>query len=110
MKTSKIFKECFDSGTGHAELTCKCGRHHFDCYNEYDSDWETKLEKLLEKSKIEPDKFIKHEHAIGSIYINGCEIVMDCECDIAQNYETFLIQSSSQIAKYLMATIKAKEN
>jgi hypothetical protein len=107
MKSSDIFKNCFDSGIGHAELTCECGRHHFDVWNDYDSEFEVRREELRKKEEIDPDKYIQHEHSIGSVFINGTEIVMDCKCDLAQNYEKLIIEYAPQISKYLNERAKS---
>ena len=94
-----LFMEIFDSHCSGIERVCECGILWFDTYNV--SDWEEgELESLLEKSIADPDKY-KESGPVGTISINGIEIVWGCSCDLAARYENFIISHASQIAEYL---------
>lgn len=97
---SELFIEVFDSRCGGCVRTCECGITHFDSFNIY--DWEDgELEDLQKKAKETPKKYFEHDCAIGTIGINGIEIVYGCTCDLAKKYETFLISHGALIAEYL---------
>jgi Zn-finger nucleic acid-binding protein len=67
-----------------------------------DWDWEEgELEKLLENEKGHPDRYRTMDHSVGTMKINGKEIVTGCGCDHARAYEAFLIDDAERIAEYL---------
>lgn len=101
-RVSKIFHDIFDSGSGGCFYECNCGRVHFDTYNHW--DWEDgELEDLIDRSKLNPDKYIAQETAIGFYSVGGMDLVKDCPCNGAVNMESLLLLSSSGIADYLNA-------
>ena len=99
---SEVFREAFHSGHGSCEITCACGRTHFDTSTNNGWDWnEGELEGLIEKAAKEPDKYIGDDGTVTSLLINGLEIVEGCSCNFAKKYELFLIHSAEKIAHYL---------
>lgn len=97
---SPIFSEVFDSHCAGPVRDCVCGITHFDTCNNY--DWEDgELEGLIEKAETQPDKYRASDGAVGTIEINGIEIVWGCTCDKAKKYETFLIEEGPRIIEYL---------
>ena len=97
---SALFEKVFDSGSGGVVRTCVCGRTF---YNYMDSGCfePGELEVLEAKNKVDSDKCCAVDHTIGTISINGLEIVMGCHCDNAQKYEKFILNHSRQLAEYL---------
>jgi hypothetical protein len=100
-KCSELFENTFNSGIGSFSYKCACGRVHFDAFNNYDEECRKELEELLEKEKLYPNKYILHDCSIGTIEIDGKEIVMGCDCGIAYKYEQFIINHKRQLAEYL---------
>lgn len=97
---SEIFEDAFSSRMSGCIRDCQCGRVHFDTYNTY--DWEKgELEDFEKRSAEKPDKYISHDHSIGTMIIDGQEFVMDCPCGGAERYERFILRHEKQIAEYL---------
>jgi len=97
---SDLFLDVFDSGCGGCIRTCECGIIHFDGFNEW--DWkEGELEALQEKAKKHPGRYVEKDCAIGTLSIDGIEIVYDCTCDLARKYEQFIISYGARLADYL---------
>lgn len=97
---SELFNDLFDSSCSGCIRTCACGITWFDTYNTW--DWEKgELEELNEKEKANPDKYKSRDCSIGTLEINGIEIVYRCTCDLAYRYEQFIRIHAVQIAKYL---------
>lgn len=99
---SEVFREVFHSGHGSCEITCACGRTHFDTSTNNGWSWEEgEFEELVKKSKEEPDKYIGEDGTVTSMMINGLEVVEGCPCDVAKKYELFLIHNAEKVARYL---------
>lgn len=98
---SELFGDVFDSNCGGCCRTCECGITHFDGYNEYDRNWDNELEELQQKAEKDPDHYVEHDCAIGTMEIGGIEIVYNCTCDLAQKYESFILRHARQLAEYL---------
>lgn len=98
---SKLFEEVFDSSCGGCVRMCECGITYFDTSNLY--GWEEgELKELKKKAKEHPDKYIAiADCAVGTMEINGREIVIGCTCDLARRYEKFIISHARQLAEYL---------
>lgn len=99
-KCSELFEDIFDSRSGCLIETCTCGITWFNKhdYNFYDKG---EFEKLLEQEIKNPNKFIGVDHSVGTILINGTQIVIGCKCDNAYKWEQFIIKHDEQIAEYL---------
>ncbi len=102
-QASGLFNNIFDSGTGGCLRTCHCGITWFDTYNIHDWD-EGELEKYITLEKANPEKYKEKDCAIGTISINDVEIVYECTCDLAFNYELFIKVHARQLAEYLNKT------
>lgn len=99
-QASEEFEEAFRTGTAGCERTCACGKHYFDVYNTW--DWnEGELEDLLKKEEINPDEYSSKDYSIGTLQIDGVEIVFECECGIARTYEFFIRNHAKEIAEYI---------
>lgn len=97
---SELFEKVFDSDCGGCVRMCMCGITHFDTYN--DNDWEEgELEDLMVKEANDPAIFMGHDRAIGTMEVDGKDIVYGCTCDSARRYENFITQHAGQIATYL---------
>ena len=97
---SELFSDSFDSRCAGCIRTCECGITYFDEYNVW--DWEEgELEKLQQKAKDDPEHYIGHNYSIGTIEIDGIEIVYGCTCNLARKYEDFILEHAGQIAEYL---------
>jgi hypothetical protein len=108
---SRIFEDAFSSHMGSASMVCVCGRTHYDTYNMYDEAWEKQLEEFERRRDVQPDKYVPHDHAIGSLIIGSLigediEVVYGCPCDSAVKYEQFIIKHEEQIADYLKKRAK----
>lgn len=67
---------------GHStvEITCYCGRRHFNRDWEAD-DNEDDLEELLKRERKNPDQYIFHnDESIYILYFNYREFVLECPC------------------------------
>ena len=100
-KPTELFETVFDSCCSGIVRTCACGRTHFDSSDNMSSWEEGELEGLLKKAQEHPNMYIDCDHSIGTMNINGVEVVYDCKCDIAQKYENFILNNAKQIAQYL---------
>jgi hypothetical protein len=110
---SALFSDVFDSHwCGHI-YTCQCGITHFDGHNE--QAWHAgELDELRQR-----EYYVEHNSAISTMQIHGKEIVLGCTCDLAQSYESFILNHTKQLAEYLnklavllkeeSAVIKVKE-
>ena len=80
-----------------------CGRTHFcnDQFAGYDDDDE--LEKLLEKHKENPDKFVAQAGSIGYGTINGKQAVMNCQCNRLREFEDWIWLHRHIVARYVEA-------
>lgn len=97
---SELFSDVFDSHCGGCVRTCECGITHFNV--DYPSDFdEGELEELKEKEKEFPDKYKSGDGSIGTIEIGGRQIVWGCSCEIARQYEDFILGDAIGIAEYL---------
>lgn len=97
---SKLFDEVFDSSCGGCLRTCECGITYFDTYNIW--DWEEgELEELKQKAEDDPEHYVGIDCSVGTLSIDGREIVYGCTCKLAQRYEEFILDHAEQIAEYL---------
>jgi hypothetical protein len=103
---SAEFSEAFDSHVGGCRRECECGRTHFDGYNQGITWEEGELEKLRELAATQPDKYIESDGSVGTMEINGVEIVWGCSCDLARKYEAFLVSHARQITAFLRGRSK----
>lgn len=99
---SEMFEEIFASGGSGIVRLCVCGTTHFSVESSDRSCYEEdEFEELEEKSKEFPSKFVAQPFCIGTMIINGNEIVIGCRCGVARRYEDFLINDGHRIATYL---------
>lgn len=101
IQCSNLFLKIFDSHTGGCVRECSCGRTHFDIS---DNGWtwgNGELEKLKEKAKKNPDRYIEVDGAVSTMNVGGEEIVEGCQCDRASIHESFIRDNAVQIKKYL---------
>lgn len=97
---SELFERVFDSGCCGNTRTCQCGVIHFDSYN--NCDWgKGELEQLQEAAAVRPGLYVEHDCAVGTMSINGTEIVYGCTCKLAARWEQFIKIHASQLARYL---------
>jgi hypothetical protein len=100
---SERFEDAFDSHGGGIVRRCICDRVHFSTYfhdrNFYD---EGELEDLEEKAKQFPEKYIGHDHTIGTMTVNGVgDMVFGCSCNSFERYEEFILKNATKIRNYL---------
>jgi hypothetical protein len=102
-QVSRNFEECFDNEASRSHSLCKCGRIHFDRFNGYGGDWETRqLPDFLAMAEKRPEKYIAREGMIYSYVINGLgEYVVGCACNGGGTFEKFLKDNAMAIASYL---------
>jgi hypothetical protein len=109
---SKLFSDIFDSNCGGYLRICECGITYFDTHNIW--DWEDgELEALEQKASDDPEHYVGMDCAIGTMSIDGREIVYGCTCKLAQRYEEFILDHAEQIAQYLnkrMMLLREKAN
>lgn len=98
---SELFFDVFDSRCGGCLRTCECGITHFDAYNIWDCWEDGQLEDLQQKAKDDPEHYVEHDCAVGTMEIDGIEIVYNCTCDLARKYENFVLNHARQLAEYL---------
>ena len=99
---SELFERVFDSGCGGIVRECECGITHFSdqgCDVNFYDDGE--LSSLQSNAKLNPTKYIGHDHNIGTMEIGGIEIVHGCTCGKAQKYEDFILTHAQLLAEYL---------
>lgn len=91
------FECAFDMHTGGCRHTCACGKTYYNSDGGWDWD-----EGELEKLKAD-ENAIDLDHAVGLIYLEGCEFVMDCDCwhKRAEHVMAFIDAHAQQIADYL---------
>ncbi len=97
---SGIFEEVFDSHCGGIVRTCACGITYFNGNEPHFFD-EGEFEEYQANAKKEPEKWVEWDQSIGTMEINGNEIVYGCSCDRAERYEKFILSHRHQIADYL---------
>jgi hypothetical protein len=103
---SDRFARIFDSHCGGCRRQCICGRQHFD-FSDNGWTWEDgELERLEAMAKKEPDIYIGHDGTIGTMEIDGVDIVYDCKCDNAAKYERFILAHAEQLAEYLRDLVR----
>lgn len=100
MQCSDRMLKAFDSGCGGCRRTCECGITYFDEVNIWDWD-EGELERLQQKAKDHPDKYIGCNCSLGTLRIGGVDIVYGCSCKLARQYEDFILGHTRQLAQYL---------
>lgn len=99
------FRSSFNDGMGSCYAVCACGREHYDSSDNH-WDWEDgELENLIERDKTDPN-VIGQDGSIGGVELMGCRIIDNCECDLAEKYENFLLRHAEQIADYLRSMAK----
>lgn len=97
---SELFSDVFDSRCGGSVRVCACGITYFDNYNY--CDWEGgELEELQQKAKDDPKHYTERDCSVGTMEINGIEIVHGCSCDLARKYESFILNHAVHLAEYL---------
>lgn len=100
---SRHFEDAFASGGGGIVRECKCGRVH---YSTHDSDVNIydrgELEGLERKAEKDPDRYIGHDHTVGTMHVGGYEeVVFDCPCDSFAMVESFIRNNAVGIKAYL---------
>jgi len=99
---SERFERIFSSGSGGIVRTCACGITTFSTQRCDKGCYEPgELADLESKADTYPDKFKGVDYTVSTMMINGNEVVDGCTCDIARQYEDFIIHSARQIAAYL---------
>ena len=102
MQCSELFEEIFDSGISGCRRDCACGRTYFDGNPQSGWGWEDgELERLRRQMAEHPDLYVETDCSVGTMIVNGYEVVYGCECNVAKKYETFLVNQAERIAKYL---------
>jgi hypothetical protein len=97
---SQTFERAFDTGCAGCVRVCACGKTHYDTENDW--DWE---EGEYESLESDPNA-VPHDCAVGTMNIDGQEIVLGCDCDLAAKYEKFIVAHARQISEYLNARAK----
>lgn len=105
---SELFERVFSSHCSGIVRDCCCGRTYFNSSEDYCFE-DGELECLLEQSKKDPEKYIEVDYSIGTMEIDGKEIVIGCKCDIAKKYENFILNHAQLLAKYLNEYAKQLE-
>jgi hypothetical protein len=62
---------------------------------------EGELEKLLEKQKIEPEKYCSRSRPVGIGHVDTLDVVYECPCNGLRLFENFIREESGTIAEYL---------
>jgi len=97
---SELLVASFNSGCSGLRRTCTCGKTYYNFMDQQDFD-EGEFEELEKLSKQEPEKYVAVDYSIGTMYINGIEIVIGCTCNNAERFEAFILRHASQLATYL---------
>jgi len=96
---SELFSVVFDSRCRNSVHTCECGITYFNDHEGW--AYAEELKELHRKAKVNPDKYIRVDHSIGTMEISGISIVYGCSCALARKYEKFILQHGTQLAEYL---------
>lgn len=97
--------------TGSISVDCElCGRYHFgnDENTINESYGEGKFQRLIKKSKKNPDKYVYHsnEDMISWGEIDGKSAVIDCSCNKLSQYENLFWNSRNIISDYFSSRAK----
>ena len=100
---SERFENAFDSLGGGIVRKCKCGRVHYSTHHSDVNIYERgELEGLENKAEEDPDKYIGHDHTVGTMHVGGYEeVVFDCPCDSFDRVESFIRNNAVSIKSYL---------
>ena len=110
--SNELFEEIFDTHCFGCYRVCSCGREYFDTS---DNQWtweEGELENLIKNSEKYPDRYFPTDGAVGTVNINGTEIVQGCKCLLYNDFKSFLNNHKKQIIEYYRkcAEHEVKEN
>lgn len=102
---TEIFGTVFGSGGGGIVRECECGRVHYSSqYSDANCFDEGELERLEQWTETQPDRYISHDHSIGTMMIPFVgEVVYDCPCERAEKAERILQSQAARLARYLNA-------
>lgn len=102
---SDDFYEAFHDHSGGCYRECSCGRIHFCSTAGFDFE-DGELERYLQKSEKDPDKYIDHgDCSVGYIDV-GELVVYGCPCGISKKYEDWIWSRRTSIIEYLQKRIK----
>ena len=101
MQCSDLFVEALDSHVSGYVRVFESGKTYFDGYNNWDDWYSGELEGLKKDANDYPDRYIAVDGSVGTISIDGKEIVIGCDCGRARVYEDFIIAHAEQLARYL---------
>ena len=102
-KISKAFYNAICHSSTCCDVDCACGRVHFVSHiNSRGSYEEGEYEKLLERHKEHPDKYIKESEFDSISYgnVNGEQIVIDCPCKKDVKIEEWIWSHRAIISAY----------
>jgi len=97
---SELFESVFDSHMGGIVRTCVCGITTYSYLDRSCFEW-GELEKLEAKHLTDPEHYRPVDHTVGTMMINGEEIVVGCPCDRARKWEAFIRGEAKRLAVYL---------
>jgi len=103
-------KEFWDALISASSLVVECEfceRTHY-CINEYSGDYsEGELEELKIKERENPDKYVSHDDLVPWGYLDGKQMVYDCSCNSAGEYEELFWNNRYFIPKYFEKKAKS---